>query len=132
MNVEEHYSHEHNVKFLLSISATLSKVDETIKEYSFNQQAVRVTLNFKLSLLSGYFMLLLPRMWEIIRGVTALVEVIDPDDQEGEGLCYARGISEVYVWDPNDILWHFVFFSLSIFDSKWTSKAAVAGKGHGD
>ena len=62
--------------------------------------------------------MLLPRVQEVIRGVTALAEVINPDDQEEVGFCYTRRISKEYVWNPSDILRHSMVFPLANFDNK--------------
>lgn len=69
--------------FLLSISAILSNVSnfKFSGENLSSRGTVRISLNFKLWPLFGHF-LLLSRVQEIIRGITTLPKVIDPDDQE--------------------------------------------------
>ena len=83
MNEEEYYSQGPIAAFLLSISAILSNVSN----FKFSggnlstRETVRISLNFKLWPLCGHF-LLLSRVQEIIRGITTLLKVIDPDDQK--------------------------------------------------
>lgn len=93
MNRKECYSQGHIVEILLSMSATLSSRDAALRGKPFNQGGtLRVPLNFisyDCYVITSFSFFQECRT--LIRGVTTLAEVIDTDDQEEVGLCYAWG-----------------------------------------
>lgn len=66
----------------------------------------RVPLKFKLKLPLGHFGLLCLRDHEVKKGVTILIETIDPDNQEDVSLFLHKTDKEEYIWCSGEPLGH--------------------------